>query len=53
MNSHGGSSGYFATTLSEKVGDINAFSLDFLNFGRSASPDRGHIESFESLIDQA
>ena len=53
MNSHGGSSGYFATTLANSVKDMNAYSVDFLNFGLSDSPNRGCLQSFDHVVEQA
>jgi hypothetical protein len=45
MNSYGGSSGYFANHLVNNCG-LNAYAIDFTNFGQSDGPERGFIESF-------
>ena len=32
---------------------VNAYALDFMNFGQSGGPERGVISSFDELIEQA
>lgn len=52
MNSHGGSSGYLGTKVSEAC-CINVYALDFTNFGLSGGTTRGYIESFEDVLEEA
>ncbi len=39
--------------VSENIKDINIAALDYKNFGQSESPNRGCIESFDDLLEQA
>ena len=48
---HGGYYGYESKIVSQKIKDINIAALDFKNFGRSDSPNRGMIATFDELIE--
>jgi alpha-beta hydrolase superfamily lysophospholipase len=52
MNSHGGKSGYFGVNIAKNT-QINVYSLDFLNFGKSQGDLRGYIHSFDECVNQA
>lgn len=52
LNSYGGSSGYFGTSLAEECG-VNVYAVDFTNFGDSEGGERGYISSFESMVNEA
>ena len=52
MNAHGGGSGYYAMSLVEKCG-VDAYALDFTNFGQSNGPFRGLIENFDEMVIEA
>jgi pimeloyl-ACP methyl ester carboxylesterase len=50
---YGGNSGYMAVNVTKAIPDVNFYSLDFLNFGKSGGDCRGYIHSLEFLMDQA
>lgn len=52
LNSHGGTSGYFASVVTKKNPDLNFYSFDQMNFGQSQGPYRGEIASIEDTIKQ-
>jgi alpha-beta hydrolase superfamily lysophospholipase len=52
MNSHGGTCGYYASVITNKNPEVNFYSFDQMNFGRSAGPFRGEIASFEDTLKQ-
>lgn len=52
LNSHGGTSGYFADVVSRKNPDLNVYSFDQMNFGQSQGPYRGEIASFDDTLKQ-
>jgi alpha-beta hydrolase superfamily lysophospholipase len=52
LYSYGGNSGYLATKITEAIPDVNFYSFDFLNFGKSTGDCRGYIHSFDWLVEQ-
>lgn len=52
MYCNGNTSGYLADVISKTCG-INCYALDFLNAGKSESPEPGYYASFDYLLDQA
>lgn len=41
LNSHGGNAGYLASIIADKNPELNVYSFDQLNFGRSPGPYKG------------
>lgn len=51
MNGHGRSSGYFNNTIKERIGEINVYACDQMNFGKSEGPFRGLITSLDESVE--
>ena len=51
MNGHGRSSGYFSNTIKERIGEINVYACDQMNFGTSEGPFRGLITSLDDSVE--
>ena len=41
MNWHGGEAGYLASVIAEKKINVNVYSFDQMNFGKSGGPYKG------------
>lgn len=49
---YGGNSGYLAVNITNAIPDVNFYSLDFHNFGKSKGDCPGYIHSFDWLVEQ-
>lgn len=52
FRSHGGLTGYYADVISQHNSEVNVYSFDQLNFGRSEGPCKGLVASLEDSVAQ-